>query len=407
MNNKKIMIPVAVLCFVIILAIAYAAFTSNLNITGTGNVRDSKWKVYFSRLSEATTTGTATATLPQLQSNATSIGDYTATVMSPGDSISFEVDVTNDGDYDALLSNVTINGTPTCKFGSDTTDTSAQDVCSNLTYSIKYKGGASLIANTDILASKETQTMVVELKYDNIKESNLLPTHDIDITGLGITLTYVQSGNAKVNDDGTTPWVDQYDYHVGDRIQVAGDTTGDYYYVIADSGTNQDYVVALKENPLKATEITAAGGTLHWTYSDANVTGGMSYGSDSTYATSDVKTVVESWATSKFSNSELKIIEGYTVRLISYNDLFDNLGYENQITCTDGCFYSGSLANVPSWVYNSQYAYWTMSPNNDSSSLVWCVNTSGSLNYSQSILSGGPGGAVRPVINLYKSKIAG
>ena len=32
-NNKKIIIPIAILCFVIILAIAYAAFTSNLNIT--------------------------------------------------------------------------------------------------------------------------------------------------------------------------------------------------------------------------------------------------------------------------------------------------------------------------------------------------------------------------------------
>ena len=122
----KIIIPVAVLCFVIILAIAYAAFTSNLNISGTGNVRDSKWKVYFSRLSEAHVTGTATVSMPTLVQNATSIGDYTATVMSPGDSISFEVDVTNDGDYDALLSNVAINGTSTCKYNNDATDTSAE-----------------------------------------------------------------------------------------------------------------------------------------------------------------------------------------------------------------------------------------------------------------------------------------
>ena len=81
-NKKKIIIPVAVLCFIITLAIAYAAFTSNLNITGTGNVRDSKWKVYFSRLSEAHATGTVTVVMPTLAQNATSIGDYTATVLS-------------------------------------------------------------------------------------------------------------------------------------------------------------------------------------------------------------------------------------------------------------------------------------------------------------------------------------
>ena len=389
-----------------------------MNITGTGNVRDSKWKVYFSRLSEATTTGTATATLPQLQSNATSIGDYTATVMSPGDSISFEVDVTNDGDYDALLSNVTINGTPTCKFGSDTTDTSAQDVCSNLTYSIKYKGGASLIANTDILHSKETQTLVVELKYANITNSNLLPTHDVDITGLGISLTYVQNGNAKVNGDGTTPRVDPYDYHIGDRIQVAGDESGDYYRVIADSNRNDDYVVALKEEPLtkhemidliESTEIASEleksntnNNTVYlksaYLYSDTCKSAGESSGCSPDYSISSIKQVVDVWSNSKFLNNEIKTVDGYGARLIKFDELTNNLGYKwTRISPTNEGWHSTS--DTPTWAYYSGSSYWTMSQD-DSLSRVWLVSSSGisSVHVSSWYY-------VRPVINVYKTAI--
>ena len=419
--NKKIIIPVSILCFVIVLAIAYAAFTQTLNITGTGNVRNSSWKIYFSRLSEATTTGTATVSLPTLQANATSIGDYTATVMSPNDSISFEVDVTNDGDYDALLSNVTINGTPICKYNNDASDTSAVNVCNNLTYTIKYKGGASLIPNTDVLHSKETQTLVVELKYANITNANLLPTHNIDVTGLGISLTYVQSGNAKVNDDGTTPYVAPASYAVGDRIQVAGDTTGDYYRVIAPSGSDQDYVVALKENPLSVSEVNTygAGHVNRYTYDlvgtayDSNGYGGMAYYSSETcgssgsegcttsYASSEIKYVVDNWASAKFAQGDLKTVGGYEVRLISLDDM-PNLGYEWGKNCDTCGNVWKKTASTPTWAYYSGSSYWTMSQFNGSGSGVWDVDNDGTLSYYRVF---NYRGVVRPVINLYKSKI--
>ena len=78
--------------------------------------------------------------------------------------------------------------------------------------------------------------------------------------------------------------------------------------------------------------------------------------------------------------------------------MLNNLGYENNFTCTGGCYYSGSLENVPNWVYNRNYWYWTMSPNNDSASYVWGVHRDGDLSYYNVRSNFG----VRPVITISK-----
>ena len=81
----------------------------------------------------------------------------------------------------------------------------------------------------------------------------------------------------------------------------------------------------------------------------------------------------------------------------------NDLGYENSVTCTGGCYYSGSLENVPNWVYNSNYWYWTMSPYEDSISNVWFVFADGGLNSYESVSA--RSGVVRPVVTILKSAL--
>ena len=71
--------------------------------------------------------------------------------------------------------------------------------------------------------------------------------------------------------------------------------------------------------------MTAAGGTTSYTAT-------MSYGSGSTYATSDVKSVVDAWSAARFTN-QLETVDGYSARLLKYEE-FPNLGYENKFSCT-------------------------------------------------------------------------
>ena len=60
-------------------------------------------------------------------------------------------------------------------------------------------------------------------------------------------------------------------------------------------------------------------------------------------------------------------------------------------------------SNTPSWVYNSNYRYWTMSPYEDSAFDVWFVYDVGGLGRGD--VYGTSGGAVRPVITLLKSAL--
>ena len=57
---------------------------------------------------------------------------------------------------------------------------------------------------------------------------------------------------------------------------------------------------------------------------------------------------------------------------------------------------------TPTWIYDENYTYWTMSSYNDSTSNVWEVSNGGNLRNSE-VFGYYSGGAVRPVIVLSKS----
>ena len=119
--------------------------------------------------------------------------------------------------------------------------------------------------------------------------------------------------------------------------------------------------------------------------------GGITYGSTSDYMSSNIKVVIDSWATDKFDNNELKLINGYKARLITKDELVIDLG----------CIYNDCSNSSYNWLYGDNYWwYFTMTPYN--SSMVYRVIPNGSISllssyYSESV--------IRPVINVYKSAI--
>ena len=129
---------------------------------------------------------------PTIQNNSTKIGDY----------IEYVFDVSNDGDYDATLTNLYMNSNTELTYeGSGEND--ENNVKSQIEYTLKYADGTTVNQN-DTLKSKETKTMRLRLTYKQFNDVSLLPTADVSISGLGISLTYIQDGNAKVNPNGTT-----------------------------------------------------------------------------------------------------------------------------------------------------------------------------------------------------------
>ena len=211
-------------------------------------------------------------------------------------------------------------------------------------------------------------------------------------------------------------------YSIGDEVTYNGMN----FYVIENSDENSDSVTMLKAEPLTVDEVNKYGKDHVNRYTEESVGttynqngyGGMAYYSSETcgyvnstwiydgcttdYAQSEVKYAVDAWAKDKFQSSDLKDDEtGYSARLLTFDELVDNLGY----TIIDGdTRYSPSAENTPNWVYNSNYWYWTMSPFQDAALRVWFVDPYGGL-YRGNYVYYAASGAVRPVVTLLKSAL--
>lgn len=186
----KVLIVAALIISIVAIGIGFAAFTQTLNINGNAAVQTSSWKVKFSDLNAVEKTGTANeVTAPTLSD--TTIETYDVTFKTPGDSVKYKFKVANTGSYDAKLTTVTIP-TPTCTGTGATATTDAAKVCDKLTYTLTYADGSTLAEN-DALSAGQTEDLVLTLTYNSFEDASLLPTADVTISNLGITLVYSQA----------------------------------------------------------------------------------------------------------------------------------------------------------------------------------------------------------------------
>ena len=202
-------------------------------------------------------------------------------------------------------------------------------------------------------------------------------------------------------------------YSVGDIITYKGIS----FYVIENSDETKDSVTLLKAEPLKSAEmssllestevanIVSSDGeylTVPYLSSATCVSSVDLTGCTTDYSLSTVKQVVDTWGVATLAESDLKEDSlGYKTRLITYNELINNLGYAFEQVCTADCYQTTIIDNVPTWVYNDNYAYWTMSAYEDSDLSVWRVQSNGGL----SEFGVANSNIVRPVITLLKSAI--
>ena len=207
-------------------------------------------------------------------------------------------------------------------------------------------------------------------------------------------------------------------YNVGDEITYKGMK----FYVVSASGAKESSVTALKETPLTVDEVTTygAGHINRYTTSSQGVAynsngyGGMTYyssdtcksgtetGCTSDYDDSDIKYAVDAWANDKLTDTDLKADKlGYKARLLTYEELTTTLGYTPAAKDVTGMNLNSE--STPSWVYNSNYYYWTMSPFQDEARRVWDVGSNGGVNAVR--VWGGYNGVVRPVVTFSKSAL--
>lgn len=222
-------------------------------------------------------------------------------------------------------------------------------------------------------------------------------------------------------------------YQSGDKIRYKNED----YYVIRPSDADTNYITVLKANALTVDEINKYGrnqsGKLfvnqylinsddsekiifdysdsvgdvayynsdqctaeyYWTGSDLRFNGTITSKCNNNYDNSDIKKVLDNWASDKIKNNDLAEIDGYKVRVLSEEDL-DFLGYDYE--CPSDC--QALSGNVLTWFKDTYRgkSFWTMYSLNDSNAKVGVIK---SVNLNDTnIFEAYP---VIPVVNLKKS----
>jgi len=201
-ERKKRNIIMGSLCAVLLLmVVGYAAFSTALNINGTSSI-SSNWDIKITEITEGTKTGSATTTVDESGNKKISgVGTLTASVeadlVSPGDSIEYDITITNAGSLNAKLEKITLSesNNPAIKFET-----------SGLTE------GETLTANGG------TATLKLKITYD----SNVTSQPENTTGTISVTLDYVQAdGNGTVTPSEPT---------AADKLIETAVTTGDGLY---------------------------------------------------------------------------------------------------------------------------------------------------------------------------------
>ena len=149
---------IAGLCMIlVIMGVGYAAFQSQLRISGTSNIT-SNWSVKITDIQSKVVNGTPTNASAPTHTDTTAT--FRTTLTSPGDTMQYDVTVSNEGDIDAKLDKITIPESTNPAIGFE----------------------VSGIEEGSLLEAKQTATLTVTVKYNDVTEQPSNLTADLEVT---------------------------------------------------------------------------------------------------------------------------------------------------------------------------------------------------------------------------------
>ena len=230
-RRTKALVVVVLLIVVAGLTVAFAALSTTLNINGTAYLDAAKWGIRFENLSSPTKIGSAnvTGTAKIEESKAAEITDINVSLSTPGDKITYTVNLVNKGTINAKIDNI-----------EKTVLTSEQQ--KYLTFKVTDKDGRE-VSEGDILSAGETRNLTITIEFIKDLTKEDLPKQTSTIS-LSYKLNFVQTDEKATSENHvvqqTCTTFDKKDtYNVGDVIALCNTNTGksEDFYVIKDNGT--------------------------------------------------------------------------------------------------------------------------------------------------------------------------
>ena len=157
-NSRQRNYIIAGLCMIlVIMGVGYAAFQSQLKISGTSNIT-SNWSVKITDIQSKVVNGTPANASDPTHTDTTAT--FRTTLTSPGDTMQYDVTVSNEGDIDAKLDKITIPESTNPAIG------------------FEVKG----IEEGSLLEAKQTALLTVTVKYNDVTEQPSNLTADLKVT---------------------------------------------------------------------------------------------------------------------------------------------------------------------------------------------------------------------------------
>lgn len=205
-RNQRFMTMVALLSVALVgtIGVAVAAFTQNLEVRGTATVKGTSWNIHFENLKDAQIVSSLNTakeiTKPTIDATNTTISDYKVELKNDSDAITYTFDVKNDGDINAKITGIVMNtgSSLQCQStGGTASDQTARNskTCANLNYTLAYADGTAVQLGDKLPAgTPKTMKLTLEYKAKGVNGTGVeyYPDDDVDVSGLGVTITYGQ-----------------------------------------------------------------------------------------------------------------------------------------------------------------------------------------------------------------------
>ena len=166
-STQRNYIIIGLCAILVIMGVGYAAFSSQLKITGTSNI-DSTWDVQITDIQSSVVAGTPTNQIEPTHDKLSAT--FHTKLYKPNDTMKYDITVSNLGSLDAKLDRI--------------------NVPENASTAISYE--VTGIKEGDLLKSNETALLTVTVKYNNVTEQ---PSQEELNINFNITLEYSQAPN--------------------------------------------------------------------------------------------------------------------------------------------------------------------------------------------------------------------
>ena len=229
-RRTKALVIVVLLIVVAGLTVAFAALSTTLNINGTAYLDAAKWGIKFENLSSPTKIGSATTTGTAKieETKAAEITGMNVSLSTPGDKVTYTVDLVNEGTINAKIDNI-----------EKTVLTSEQQ--RYLTFKVTDRDGRE-VSEGDILSKGETRNLTITIEFIKDLTKEDLPKQTSTIS-LSYKLNFVQTDDKTVTTSGISKACTTFEkkdtYRVGDVIALCNNNTkvSEDFYVISDNGS--------------------------------------------------------------------------------------------------------------------------------------------------------------------------